>query len=111
MTIKFKSVTNMVENRENDFWNKSLFEGKMGEFAIIEIKDCGVIQGTIQRGGNIRPDAAAIKEILRDYAQEIAKRTKGFEYPMVTVKIADGFDKPIHKRNVLYKREYWVEFK
>lgn len=110
MTIKFKAVNSTFENKANDFWNKSLMsKKKMGEFALIEIKDCGVTQAIIQRGGSIRPDAAAIKEILRDYAKEIIQKTKGFEYPMVCIKITDGFEKPIYERKVLCKREYWIE--
>ena len=109
--LVFKSVVNMAEEANNDFFCKTLHSNKMGDFAIIEIKDCGVVQSTISLAGEIRPNVAVIKELLRDYAPQIARSIGGFEYPMVTVKITDGFGEPIHKRNVLCKREYWVEFK
>lgn len=112
-TLKFTAVKNLLERQNDDFFKKSIHGNKTGELAIIELFADGSHIGEIRLGTKIKPSVESIKEILRDYTNEILSRFKGLlnNYPMVTVKIVDNADKRCDKQNILCKREYWIELK
>ena len=109
--VCFKPVRNMLEREVEDTSREMMRETDNGELVIIELTACGALIGEIHRAGNIKATAAAAAEIIRDYMHEIVRKFKGYfnEYPMVTIKIVDNALARSDKRNVLFKREYWVE--
>lgn len=106
MKIIFKNVKNLLNKEEYSYNNKV-----KGELIIIELSDCGVKMGEILRAGKFSLTKKTISSILNEYKEEIVKRTRGWEYPMVTIKITEGGDMPLYKQTLLFKKEFWIEIK